>query len=252
MQMRLLPTVQGYWIVQGIHHRQPIPRNGIHQGSGEVHLLTMVHLAWQRNFQLGKGHTVFPLIALCSLEVRMRGVGPGRKIATLRIHEVLSPLLDIAELLFSSAQVVHRLTGNIRHTASGSRPPRFVHRLAKMQMGHRGTSCAETGGLGGYLAEIPLSRQPHHCTAVTPPPRWAQPGTTVPGEPSTSLSTASSTATGSGPWTRGARRENSAAMVVSSNANSPAWSASVPTSRRRLVSAFFSSSYCAAWIFARV
>src|SRR5438445_2945500 len=133
----------------------------------------------------------------------MRGVGPGRKIATLRIHEVLAPLLDIAELLFSSAQVVHRLTGNIRHTASGSRPPRFVRRLAKMQMGHRGTSCAETGGLGGYLAEIPLSRSRHTGTVgATPSPRWAQPGTTLPGEPSTSLRMTASTATGSGTWTR--------------------------------------------------
>src|SRR2546421_4774912 len=139
----------------------------------------------------------------------MRGVGPGRKIATLRIHEVLSPLLDIAELLVSSAQVVHRLTGNIRHTASGSRPPRFVHRLAKMQMGHRGTSCAETGGLGGYLAEIPLSHQPHHCTAVTPPPRWAQPGTDTSASLSVSARRDSSTGTGLGIWTKGTRRVKS-------------------------------------------
>ena len=129
-----------------------------------VPLFGSTDLSWQRNFQLGKGHTVFPLIALCSLEVRMRGVGPGRKIATLRIHEVLSPLLDIAELLVSSAQGMDGLSCNVGDTPSGRRATAFVRRLAKMQMGHLDTSCAETGGLGGYLCEIPLSRQRHIST----------------------------------------------------------------------------------------
>src|SRR5205085_8570454 len=123
-------------------------------------------------------------------------LGPLRQIPRTPVHQVFTHRARVCVQALvlnpglSGGRVLARAC-DIFHAATGESATTFVHRACEPGNGHALLPVV------GFRRKL-LTRSRHTGTGgATPSAGWAQPGTTLPGEPSTSLSTAASTATGS-------------------------------------------------------
>src|SRR6266704_6363642 len=152
-------------------------------------------------------------VLLCPLRQIPRT--PVHQIFALQVGPVLKPLMPDAG--FCGA--IDALPGNVVHPLPGHAvaAAALVRGTGKMGSGDSAPPGFQRGERGhiswryAYYTVVPNVPVGH-----TPPPRWAQPCTDMPGVPPTSLSNPSNTATGSGVSTCLESAAKSPASVVSS------------------------------------